>query len=414
MHPQVKLTLGLLPNLKELHWPQSIPENCIPLLLVPSLTRVSVDSISHLVADALLDVAPNLRDLDVSNVHDKQDNARASGSLGELLNASVALEELKIDLPSPLSPDTVQSLTAVPRLRKLSITLKHSDMAAMRAAVPSAKCFRKLRFVEIYHSHSIEVPFFLRLVFHSDLVSISIFVTDSSGERRTAKDILADIIPSVVRFTTLRALTLHVSWDPDRESDNEDMRRLPVHITALHGLAMLKDLRTLCLKWKDRGSFHISNTDLARLVPSWPHLRELKLPGVSPLGAMKNGKCLGPACILDLASLCPNLMTFAGYVDFSDPLYSYGPIPASVTRLSKLESLDVGDAVPQYEDEAKIAAFLAEMCPKHDSVNRNYSSYGNEDDFGSWDRVFAGVKALRIMARYQAQLSSLASAAAQT
>jgi hypothetical protein len=412
MHPQVKLTSGLLPNLKELHWPQNIPENCIPLLLVPSLTRVSVDSISHLVADALLDVAPKLREFSFSNTH-KHYNLGASGSLAELLNALVALEQLKMDLPFSLSPDIVQSLTAIPRLRNLSITLKHRDVAAIRAVVPGAKRFQKLKFVEVYHSHSIEVQAFLKLIPHNNLASISIVVMDENGERRNAKDILADIIPSVGRFTTLRALALHVPWDPDEESDHENMRRLTVHTTALQGLTILKDLHTLSIDWMDRGSLHISNTELARLVSSWPHLRELKLPGPSPLGAMKNGKSLGPACLLDLASLCPHLQSFSGYVDFSDPSYSYGPIPATVPRLSQLEILDVGDAVPEHGDEAKIAVFLADMCPQLNGVTRSCSGYDNED-YGTWGRVSAGIGALHLMAQYRAQLPALASAVAQT
>jgi hypothetical protein len=45
MHPQVELGPCLMPNLKELQWPQNIPESAMSLLLGPSLKRVEVLSI---------------------------------------------------------------------------------------------------------------------------------------------------------------------------------------------------------------------------------------------------------------------------------------------------------------------------------------------------------------------------------
>jgi hypothetical protein len=386
---------------------------------------VHINSITPFIIESLMDITPKLKELhiDASMFHEQENSWLGAGDLlPQLLSMSTAAETLQVAyLPFRLPSQVVQSLTGMPCLRNLIITMKHGG-TAIHAVTPHATSFQRLETLTIHHTSSIEVSNFLNLICHNELKSLTVFVSDETREIRATAGILDDIIPSIVRFLGLHTMELVIQESVFVAAD-EEMQWAPVGSTALQRLAVLNDLRTFSLKWRSRGPLCMSNASLARLATSWPRLRSLTLPAVSemrhddsddnedlalPVHATlaNQGKLLGPACLLDLANLCPELTSFTCFINFSDSSFRYGPVSPLVKRLCRLESLDVGESILGLGDEAEVALFLAEMCPKLDNVRTTPRLDQGRPNI-SWLRVSTGIKVVRMMARYQAELSAV-------
>jgi hypothetical protein len=93
LHPHAKLPERFLPNLSELRWPQNIPDHYASLLLLPSLKRVHINSITPFIIKSLMDIAPKLKGLhiDASIFHEQENSWLGVGDLLSVNHMNIGL-----------------------------------------------------------------------------------------------------------------------------------------------------------------------------------------------------------------------------------------------------------------------------------------------------------------------------------